>query len=113
MTDVYYNRRRWQWSLRERGRVVGHADQVSLRDVALVVSVPAVMRVRSTGQRAVCAFARGALSDEPRDGRGELIGFDPHLHTSFVTVDGREVSGCQGLFLSPAGIAWGWGLEWR
>ncbi len=113
MTDVYYNRRKWMWSLRERGRVVGYADQVCMRDVSLVVSLPAVMRVRRSGQRAVCAFARGTVVDETwDDDTGQTIGFQPRVHDSFVNVDGRAVAGCERLLLPVMGPVLGWGLRW-
>ncbi|MGU3463211.1 hypothetical protein ACLBXO_00020 [Methylobacterium sp. C33D] len=114
MTDVYYNRRKWMWSLRERGRVVGYADQVCMRDVTLVVSLPGVMRVRRSGQRAVCAFARGTVVDETWDwdSKGEGLGFDADIHDSFVNFDGRGVAGCQRLLLPAVGPVWAWGLQW-
>lgn len=112
MTDVYWNRHRWCWSLRERGRVVGYADEVHMHDVTFVVSVPAVMRYRRTDTRAVCAVARGTLGYRPRGGRAQIVRFAPDFYTTFVTDDRRPVAGCEELYLSPQCDTLAWGLRW-
>lgn len=111
MTDVYYNRRLWMWSLRERGRVVGHAEEVHLHDVTFVVSLSAVLRYRRTYTREVCGVARGTLGYVPRDGRSHVLRFNPEVHDTFVTVDGTPVLGCQFLFLSRDCGTLAWGLR--
>ncbi|MEH3065304.1 MAG: hypothetical protein PGN33_22005 [Methylobacterium radiotolerans] len=111
MTDVYWNRRKRCWSLRERGRVIGHAEEVHLHDVRFVVSLSAVLRYRRTDTREVCAVARGTLGYRPRDGRSHELRFNPDVHETFMTGESTQVRGCRFLFLSPEGAALAWGLE--
>ena len=60
-TDLYRNLTRGCWSLRQGGRVVGHAAAAALADVSLHASEPARQRFLRTGHRTVHAWARGTL----------------------------------------------------
>ncbi|ARO54051.1 hypothetical protein B2G69_07765 [Methylorubrum zatmanii] len=87
MTDVYRNRVRRVWSVRESGLVVAHVDAVCLYDVSFHVSEAARQRAIRLGQRAVLAFARGKLIDAPLQGSSELITFDPFTGPHFEMGD--------------------------
>jgi len=64
--DVYRNRTRKAWSLRERGRVVGHVPAIVLRDVVLRASEAGRQRCLRTGARDVHAWATGTVSEGER-----------------------------------------------
>ena len=115
--DVYWHTRKRLWSVRVNGRVLYHTPQACLSCATLMVSVPAVERIRARGQREVCAWARGHREYLPHglgmDGTlvGEQVFFDPYRHTSFVTAGGMQVTACRWLYFDPDGTAWG--LECR
>ncbi|UYW26252.1 hypothetical protein OKC48_23775 [Methylorubrum extorquens] len=116
MTDVYWNRRRGLWSVREGGRVIGHRRDVLMGDVELVVREAAVLRMRARRQREVCAWAQGELSgivDHPDAPELPTCGaarirFTPFSRADFHTERGEPVRWCHMLYLDPHGAAWGW-----
>ena len=57
--DVYYNLHKHCWSVRHKGKVVAHLDEVFLTDVEFVVQPAGRAKVISEGRKNVHAFARG------------------------------------------------------
>lgn len=108
MTEAYWHTRRGVWSVREGGRVIGHAPWVSLEDVTLVVRLSTVERIRLRRQREVCAWASGTRYPGTRVRGGHRISFDPFLNDAFVLDDGTPVTRCTMLFLERDGGAWIW-----
>ena len=87
MTDVYRNRVRRVWSVRESGRVVSYVDACALYDVEFFVSEATRQRTLRTRQRAVMAWARGRLIDAPRQASSMRVSFDPYAGPSFMIGD--------------------------
>lgn len=81
MTDVYWNRIRSRgcWSVREHGRVVGHAPALALAGCRLRVVEGARLRVLRTGRREVHAWISGDLIDAAPPTEAVLIGYCPGL----------------------------------
>lgn len=65
MTDVYRNRTRRVWSVRDHGRVSGHAPALALADATFRVSESGRLRALRTGRREVHAVVSGMLVDAP------------------------------------------------
>lgn len=98
--DVYYNLNKGCLSLRaldgpERGRVVGHADSVVLKDAEFVVQPGGRQRVLKEKRKNVHAFVRGILQAvnslvrmHPATARPVM--YNPYLYDSFVTRDTKE-----------------------
>ena len=87
MTDVYRNRIRRVWSVRESGLVVAHVDACALYDVVFQVSEAARQRTLRTRHRAVMAWARGRLIDAPRQASEFRVSFDPYAGPAFMIGD--------------------------
>lgn len=79
MTDVYRNRTRARgcWSVRDHGRVVGHAPALALVGCRLRVVEGARLRVLRTGRREVHAWITGTLIEDAPPARAVLIGYRP------------------------------------
>lgn len=128
MTDVYWNRRRGLWSVREGGRVVRHEPDVALGLVTFVVRPAAVERIQVRRQREVCAWASGLyLPDaepppgqaprvyepwDPRERGWTRIHFRPFVRFDFHDEAGRTVLECGILGLWADGKAWGWECQY-
>jgi hypothetical protein len=113
--EVYRNLNRRCVSVRVAGRVVAHATAVVVRDVEFRVQRGTVARVRRTGRRAVCAYARGAAEVVP--GAAPFLAdavrvhFNPHRGDEFTLDDGTPVRRARLLVMdSPTG-AWVVGPE--
>lgn len=95
------------WSIRERGRVVGHASTLCLRDVRFVVSAAGVARIRRRSQREVVAFARGVLAEfgnvPPVAVR---VRFDPYRAFTFTLPDGSPISAAALVSFLADGSCW-------
>lgn len=59
--EVYWNLHLKLFSIRSRGKVIGHASRVLVRDAEFVVQPAGNARVRETGHKVVHAFVRGQL----------------------------------------------------
>lgn len=81
------------WSIRQNGLVVGHANNVMLRDASFIVRKGGQKRVRETRKKNVHAFIRGYLAES---GMGVSykddvnlamrVKYDPYNYDSFVTI---------------------------
>lgn len=67
MTDIYWNSHKGLFSVREKGKVIGHAERVLIDEPQFVVSEAGRQRVLASGQKNVHAFVRGraTLPDDP------------------------------------------------
>lgn len=101
---AYRNLRRKCWSIRLRGRVVGHANRVVLRDCELRVSEAGRQRVLRDRQKNVHAGVWGILcwaeEGEPKLGEGRVqinkaaivrATYDPYTMPSFRLLDGTPI----------------------
>lgn len=95
------NSSRYVWSVRYKGRVIGHVTEAALIDSDYKVSQPTRHKVIAKQQRAVCAFVRGTLvepgipldgipSAAPRDPvPTKRVTFNPYTDDSFVLAKDR------------------------
>ena len=101
------------WSVKARsgkyaGLVVGHADELLLRDATFTVSEAGRARVLATGRKNVHAFGVGRLGDD-----GETIPFadtrvhyNPFKNAEFVDDTGEPVELVRKAFFDANGRVW-------
>ncbi len=88
---VYFNLHKETFRVRamqgaNKGRVIMHADRVTLKDVKFKVSEAGRQRVIREKRKNVHAFVVGELvSVDNRPIVGELITYNPYVYNTFVT----------------------------
>lgn len=60
---VYRNLHCDQWSIRQNGLIIGHAEKIILRDVTFHVQPAGRTKVRTEGKKVVHAYVRGKYSN--------------------------------------------------
>lgn len=96
--DVYKNLHEDKWSIKDRksGRVIGHANQVTIIDATFIVQPAGRGRVLKEKRKNVHAFVRGTLSsDLPNDQLAEAkiqkVTYDPYKADHFTTENGQRI----------------------
>src|SRR5262245_12496930 len=86
--DVYWNLTRRVWSVKQKGKVVGHYPAVTLRAVSWVVQAAGREYCRRKGMRWVHAVARGELISTTacvlNGSDGERVTYNPFVDDTFV-----------------------------
>lgn len=106
MADVYRNRTRRAWSVRIRGRVVGHREAVCLVGVTLRASEAGRVRCLAWGSREVVAWARGELADLARPVGAERLRYRLDTPGFLAGEEGRLVSKGRAAWFEADGSAW-------
>jgi hypothetical protein len=82
---VYFNPHRRLWSVRQRGKVVGRAAHLVLRDVEWVVQPCGRERVRREGRKNVHAYGKGWVTNASLfDGTEQAVRYNPYELETFV-----------------------------
>ncbi len=93
--QVYRNLNRACWSVRLRGKVIGHVSTMTLQDVTLIIQQAGQTRVRVTGQKNVHAYARGKLGQADAATAATLrTRYDPRTRNTFQLENGTPVHAC-------------------
>ena len=92
--QVYRNLNRACWSIRLRGKVIGHVGTVTLQDVTLIIQKSGQTRVRVSGQKNVHAYARGKLSQANTATTAIRARYDPKTRDTFQLKDGTPIHAC-------------------
>jgi len=85
--EVYYNLHRHLFSIRHKGKVIGHRRYVSLADVTFAVQPAGRKKVLETGQKNVHAFVRGTLMNYQQICHLDMttqVTYNPYKYKSFV-----------------------------
>lgn len=91
-TKVHKNLNRGCWSITRAGARVVHVEGFALADARLVVQAGGLARVKTSGVRAVHAYATGAETPPPADLTGLVeVTYNPFRADEFHTRDGRPV----------------------
>lgn len=107
VTDVYRNLTRRCWSIRERGRVVGHLQTITLAGAVMVVRPGSRARVLRTGNREVHAWVRGTIVPHAGVPTGAArLHYRPFLAGHFTDECGRPVVAAAMVFFGADGRAW-------
>lgn len=102
--EVYrcLNRKGHIYSIRQNQKVVGHTDQLNVKDCVFVVNNGGKQRAIASGQRNVHAFIRGTLSQEALTASKPLR-YCPFSQKGFI-IDQKEVQSCGIVVIRPQGI---------
>lgn len=88
--DVYWNLHRKCWSIRHKGKVIGHSQAVVLGDATFHVSKAGRQRVLRERRKNIHAFVRGTLLAQGLTACGlpgaVAIAYNPYRFDSFVEV---------------------------
>ena len=107
--EVYRNLNKegvW-YSIRQEGRVIGHADVISLKDVKFHVGVKGNARVKKTGRKNVHAWADGYLTNYAFARIGKKmtkVFYNPKENKSFVDKGGKKISKARTCVLYSGGV---------
>ena len=84
--DVYFNLHKKTWSVRQGGKVVGHTDQISIKNAKYIVSKKGNERVRREKKKNVHAYVRGYVETLPYIMADDIkfVSYNPYKNNSFV-----------------------------
>jgi hypothetical protein len=117
--EVYWNIRKSLWSVRalagpDKGRVIGHFENVWLNGCTLVVQPAGRERVRREGRKNVHAFVRGTLdprydASSRRWEMGDAFSYNPYRDDTFKRIkDNTPIHTAAHVRMSAAKNDW-WG----
>lgn len=88
VVNVYWNLHRHCWSVRQGGRVVGHAQYIALENVTWRVQASGRERVRREGKKNVHAYASGKVTNHTVFDQSELaVRYNPYDLETFMAGD--------------------------
>jgi len=94
MYEIYWNSHRKMFSVRHKGKVVGHAHSINIPNAKFVVQPAGQRRVRETGQKNIHAFVKGDEFELLEHGAPPVmflkhrVHYDPKVNDTFVTERG-------------------------
>ena len=89
--NVYFNLHSKLWSIKHKGRVVGHAKHLTLRPMKFHISETGRLRVVEKKQRAVHAWITGIIIDfKDKNTDKNPISYNPYFLGSFYTVKNKK-----------------------
>ncbi len=94
--QVYYNLHKKRLSVRNRGKVIRHADIVLLENVKFHVQPAGQAKVRKNKRKNVHAYVAGDLASKQGFGNGtveefDLVKYNPYKYDFFVDEEGNEM----------------------
>lgn len=86
IVQVYRNLHKNKFSIRHKGKVIGHADYLMLKDAVFRVQPAGNQKVRDTGRKNVHAYIQGELCEKHGHPNLDLeaVTYNPYKHRSFV-----------------------------
>jgi|UniRef100_UPI004047975D hypothetical protein len=111
--DIYYNLHKHCLSVRHKGLVVNHTQEIALENVKFVVSQAGRKRVLEEKRKNVHAFVRGEIREmsfADRYAWGHVVKYNPYKYSSFVDENGTPVKGAKKVAIFGKKIV-AWGLE--
>lgn len=109
--EVYRNLHNGLWSVRQKGRIVGHVERVLIYQPRFVVQESGRQRVLASGKKNVHAFVRGQYSPLPAKymdktlKHHERASYDPYKRDRFFMVDnGKPIEGAEEAVLIHSGL---------
>ena len=92
--QVYYNLHKKRLSIRNRGKVIKHADMIGLTNVKFHVQPAGQAKVRKNKRKNVHAYVAGDLAKKKDIDIGlpqELVKYNPYKNDFFVDEKGNEM----------------------
>jgi phage tail sheath gpL-like len=112
VTRVHKNLNKGCWSIIHAGSKVRHADAAALVGVRFVVQRGGLARVRSSGVRAVHAYATGTwVEPGPVPPSAVRVTYNPFRAETFHTDDGRPVTAAERVWFHTDGSAYAEGIH--
>lgn len=105
--DVYWNLNKKKWSVRHKGIVVSHEDNIYIQNAKFVVQPAGNAKVRKNKQKNVHAFVRGIISDNFSLNNLNRIKYNPYKYKSFVTSDEKPIYSADKVYLDSSGACYG------
>lgn len=100
------------YSMQARGRVIGHAENILLKNARFIVQKGGQAKVRETKSKIVHAFVDGEIITDPKE-MGLMIKkinnanntayYNPYTTNTFVDKDGRELFEASLVLLTSVG----------
>jgi len=117
-SDIYYNLHKHCLSVRHKGLVVNHAQEIMLSNVKFVVSQAGRRRVLEEKRKNVHAFVRGEILETTLQkliefeelNQGTIVKYNPYKYNSFVDENETPVKGAKKVAIFGKKIV-AWGLE--
>jgi hypothetical protein len=117
--DCYYNLHKHCLSVRHKGLVVRHADEIVLDNVKFVVSQAGRERVLREQRKCVHAFVRGEILETTLEkligfeelNQGTIVKYNPYKYNSFVDENETPVKGAKKVAIFGKKVV-AWGLEY-
>lgn len=105
--EAYRNLNRNCWSIRSKGLVIEHRDEVWLGDCQFIVQPGGRQRCIQTGRRNVHAYVTGELLQPQNCSGGSQIRYNPFRCGRFVDAAGNAVWASRLCHLASGATAYG------
>lgn len=103
--NVNKGKDQYTYSMKDKGKVIGHTQDLVLADVHFRVSGKGRDRVRQEKRKNVHAYVKGTPIDKKMTGKKFIpVTYNPYKHDSFVTQDGLKITRAKFLKMTPKGI---------
>lgn len=115
LVEVYRNLHTGRWSVRDAasGRVVAHADAVTLADARFTVREGGRQRVLRERRKNVHAWIAGRLSAVGPEEKAVRVGYNPYRAATFTDAAGTPVTAAAAVWLHEGGGVTATGVEGR
>jgi hypothetical protein len=90
MLEIYFNLHKMCLSVRSKGLVIKHADQITLSNVTFKVREGGRQRVIKEKKKNVHAFVKGMEIDKAASDKGRRVSYNPYKAGHFYYVDSGE-----------------------
>lgn len=84
---IYKNLTRKCWSVKQKGLVVAHTNNIIIKDVICVVNEAGRLRVLKEKQKNVHAYLKGVICDNIDLIFENIITYNPYYNDTFITND--------------------------
>ena len=89
--NAYFNLHSKLWSIKYKGRVVGHTKYLTLKPIKFHISESGRLRVIEKKQRAVHAWITGIIIDfEDKNTDKNPVSYNPYFSGNFYTVKDKK-----------------------
>jgi hypothetical protein len=76
------------FSIKQQNKVVGHCEEIILKDCEFIVNLKVSISIKETKKRFVHAYIKGYVVDKAPDNIYIKVGYDPYFDYTFKTMNG-------------------------
>lgn len=106
---VYRNLTKSCYSIRQDGKVIGHADNLTLWNCDFIVRKSGQKRVRETKEKNVHAFVQGFYTEKVFVLSGAKVSYNPYKMDTFMA-NGQPIEKAEAVYLHEKGVFAGEGV---